>query len=89
VDYFHMPVMRESDQRYFEPLRDLDTGDAALYLGLECNDGPEAMQRRIDAARNVRSDFGVAHYCGYTLQADILPQVLSDLAAGADYHARG
>src|SRR5947207_2487497 len=77
----------DRDQRYFQPLADLAIGDAAVYLGFECNDGLEAMQRRIDAAKSVLPKFGVAHYRGYTLQADILPQVLSDLAAGAEYNA--
>ena len=88
VDYFHLPVMRESGSQYFKPLADLNVGDAAIYLGLECNDGHEAMQRRIDAAKQTMSGFGVAHYCGYTLQADILPQVLADLATGANYNGR-
>jgi hypothetical protein len=88
VDYFHLPVMRESDESYFAPLEGLAVGDAAVYLGLECNDGLDAMQRRITDARRVLPDFGVAHYCGYVWNQDILPELLADLAAGADHNAR-
>lgn len=88
VDFFHMPALRDSDEHYFVPLKDLDVGEAAVYLGLECNDGLDAMERRISYAKSSFSDFGVAHYCGYTLQADILPQLLDDLGAGADFNAR-
>lgn len=86
VDYFHLPVMRESDERYFAPLKDLAVDDAAVYLGLECNDGVAAMQRRIGDAKRFLPTFGIAHYCGYSLQTDLLPKLLADLAAGADYN---
>lgn len=87
VDYFHMPAMRERDERYFDALDRLAIGDAGLYLGLECNDGLDAMKRRIDQAKRIRAEFGVAHYCGYVWNEEILPRLLSDLAAGADHNA--
>lgn len=89
VDYFHLPAMTDSDQAYFAPLADLETGDATIYLGLECNDGIEAMDRRIAAARTVLPDFGVAHYCGYYWNKQIMPELLATLAEGADHQAAG
>jgi hypothetical protein len=46
------------------------------------------MQRRISDAKRFLLDFGVAHYCGYSLQTDVLPSLLADLVAGADYNTR-
>jgi hypothetical protein len=87
VDFFHLPVMQDADDRFFAPLERLDVGEAAVYLGVECNDGLEAMRKRIDGARNHLERFGVAHYCGYAFNKEILPQLLSDLRAGADEQA--
>jgi hypothetical protein len=86
VDYVHLPAIREADESYFAPLERLDVGSTDVYLGLECNDGLDAMKRRITDAERFHQGFGVAHYCGYVWNADILPQLLSDLVAGADYH---
>jgi hypothetical protein len=84
IDFFHLPAMSDSTAEYFAPLEQLDVGDAAIYLGLECNDGLEAMQRRMSYAKRFRDRFGVAHYCGYMWNRDILPGLLKDLAAAAD-----
>jgi hypothetical protein len=87
VDYVHLPAMRDRDAEYFRPLSDLDIGDTTVYLGVECNDGIDLMQRRIDSARRYLDTFGVAHYCGYLWNREILPKLLSDLATGADHNA--
>ena len=87
VDYVHLPAMQDSGEAYFAPLADLTIGDATVYLGLECNDGLEAMTRRIEAARPALADFGVAHYCGYFWNKEIMPDLMATLAAGADVAA--
>ena len=84
VDFLHLPVLASSDDAYFAPLADLAPGSAKVFLGLECNDGSEAMQKRIVAASVHLRDFGVAHYCGYLWNREILPQLLADLNTGAD-----
>lgn len=87
VDYVHLPAMRKDDADYFRPLSELDVGDTSVYLGVECNDGADLMRRRIDSARLYLRTFGVAHYCGYAWNREILPTLLSDLAMGADHNA--
>ena len=62
------------------------TGPRA-YLGVECNDGLEAIERRIVHARNFLDRFGVSHYGGYAFNTEILPQLLTDLRDGADQQA--
>ena len=87
VDYFHLPAMVDSDESYFAPLSRLNAGKATIYLGLECNDGIEGMDRRIKAARKFLPEFGVAHYCGYFWNKAIMPDLLKTLAEGADHQA--
>lgn len=84
VDYFHLPAMTDSGDHYFAPLARLATGRARIYLGLECNDGVAAMARRMQAARPYLRDFGVAHYCGYFWNKEIMPELLDTLTRGAD-----
>jgi hypothetical protein len=67
LHWVHMPVPRDrDDDEYFAPLRDLRLErDTELYLGLvHYTDGVEGTERRIDAARRVIRDFGVATECG-------------------------
>ncbi|MGO1590483.1 MAG: hypothetical protein ACTHW1_06765 [Ancrocorticia sp.] len=87
IDYFHLPALTTSDEAYFAPLADLATGDATIYLGVECNDGIEAMDRRMKAARTFLPEFGVAHYCGYVWNKAIMSDLMRTLAAGADHQA--
>lgn len=85
VDYVQMPVMRDSGGAYFAPLAGLDIGATKVYLGIECDDGVEAMKGRIAAAHEYLPSFGVSHYCGYRLdKAPILRELLDDLIQGAD-----
>lgn len=87
VDFFHLPAMVDSDEAYFAPLADLAIGGATVYLGLECNDGIEGMDRRMAAARTHLENFGVAHYCGYFWNQAVMPDLLRTLAEGADRQA--
>lgn len=84
IDFFHLPIVSHSEESYFAPLERLDAGSAAIYLGIECNNGVAAMRRRISHARKFLDRFGVAHYCGYGFNADNLHQLLADLRDGAD-----
>lgn len=87
VNYFHLPALPDSGDDFFAPLTGLDTGDAAIYLGIEVNDGLEELDRRAASARKFLPEFGVAHYCGYFWNKEIMPQLLNDLAYGADHQA--
>ncbi len=65
VDYVHIPVLPESDDAFFAPLKDLDIGDTRVYLGLVVHDGIDAFKRRAAAAARYLPDFGIASYCGW------------------------
>ena len=85
VDFFHLPSMRDADEDFFRPLRDLKAGEARIFLGIELADGVEAMMRRADAAKEFLPDFGLAHYCGYGRETpERVRELLTDIAAGAD-----
>lgn len=68
LDWVHMPVpVERNDEPYFAPLAELAMQkDTELYLGLvHLRDGLEGGTRRITAAKQFRSDFGVATECGF------------------------
>ncbi|MBK01292.1 MAG: hypothetical protein CL464_02370 [Acidimicrobiaceae bacterium] len=67
VEWIHLPVPRTRDDvEYFQPLADLNVPDTTeLYLGLVHETGGEdGTRRRIDAASQVLTRFGVATECG-------------------------
>ena len=68
LTWVHMPVpIDRDDEAYFVPLGDLalDTG-TELYLGLvHLSDGVEGGTRRINAAKTMRSEFGIGTECGF------------------------
>jgi hypothetical protein len=68
LSWVHMPVpIERSDDAYFAALRDLAiTGQTELYLGLvHLRDGIEGGRRRIAAAKEARSAFGIGTECGF------------------------
>jgi hypothetical protein len=79
VDFIHIPVPRDSDATYLAPLVDLHLPAATeLYLGVvHLTDGLTGAQRRIDAARQVIAEFGVATECGWGRRPpDTIPELL-------------
>jgi hypothetical protein len=72
VDWLHMAgprYLRSEDERFFAPLRDLDVGDARVFLGIVLPiDGVPGLRRRAATAARFLDDFGVAMYCGFGRQ---------------------
>ena len=68
LSFVHMPVdlTNGTEDRVYEPLQDLNVGDARVYLGLvHLQDGAPGARRRIDVARRHLADFGIATPCGW------------------------
>lgn len=68
IAWIHMPVPRDRDDvAYFAPLKQLKIPRGTeLYLGLvHLTDGIAGARRRLDAAKNVVADFGIATECGF------------------------
>ncbi len=67
INYIHVAVPRHrSDDKYFEPLRDLKIGDATVYAGLvHYTDGVAGSVNRLAAfKRHFAGSTGVATECG-------------------------
>ncbi len=79
IDFYHLPVPRNRDDAaYFAPLKDLDLGNAKLYLGLiHHTDGVEGARRRLRAARQYISGLGIATECGFGRRPpETIPELL-------------
>jgi hypothetical protein len=77
VDWIHIPVLDRSDDAYFAPLADLNTGGARIYLGAVHN--MERFSERIATASKYLADFGVGAYCGFgRIPPEELSGVLDD-----------
>jgi hypothetical protein len=88
LNWIHLPVPRNrTDEAYFAPLRRLALHpETELYLGLvHFTDGVEGTRRRIAAAQQVVTDFGVATECGMGRRnPETIPELLrihSEVAA--------
>ena len=72
VDWLHLAgprYLRSEDERFFAPLRDLEPGDARVFLGIVLPlDGVPGLRRRHATASKFLDDFGVAMYCGFGRQ---------------------
>ena len=67
LTWIHVPVpMERDDAAYFVPLAKLNRGtNTELYLGLvHAKDGTDGTLRRMQAARTLVTDFGIATECG-------------------------
>jgi hypothetical protein len=79
LDFVHMAVpINRNDDAYFTPLRDLEVGDARVYLGVvHYDDGAEGTLARIRTAKSHLADFGIATECGFgRRRPETLPELL-------------
>jgi hypothetical protein len=79
VDWVHMPVpMNRNDDAYFGALREWQSDDTAVFLGLiHFQDGAAGSLARAGVARRYLERFGVATECGLGRRPrETLPEVL-------------
>jgi hypothetical protein len=77
VDWVHIPVLDRDDDAFFQPLSNLRSGPARIYLGAIHN--MEGYEKRIATARKYLPEFGVGGYCGFGRHSKAeLPGVLGD-----------
>jgi methionine synthase II (cobalamin-independent) len=82
IAWVHMPVPRERDDvAYFDPLKGLKLAPGTeLYLGLvHRTDGLPGARRRLTAAKQVVTDFGIATECGFGRRPPETVNALIDL----------
>jgi hypothetical protein len=72
VDWLHLAgprYLRSEDDRFFQPLDDLEPGDARVYLGIILPvDGVPGLRRRKATASRHLAGYGVAMYRGFGRQ---------------------
>ena len=68
LNWIHLPVPKDRiDREYYQPLKHLELQpETEIYLGLiHDGDGADTNKQRIDAARSVLQNFGLATECGF------------------------
>lgn len=82
IAWVHMPVPRNrEDVAYFEPLKGLNLEPGTeLFLGLvHRTDGLAGARRRVAAAKQIVTDFGIATECGFGRRSPDTVPALIDL----------
>ena len=66
ISWFHLPVPNDrTDTAYFEPMKNLDIGDAKLFLGLIHAHDEKGTEQRMKTAEAIFSrPYGIATECG-------------------------
>jgi len=87
VAFIHVPIPRHANSSFFVPMkRWRNTKGTWLYLGLLQFDDAAGDVRRIEAARTVLSDFGVAAECGFgRTDPARVPTIIAGHRAAADF----
>jgi len=81
VDFVHMPVPRHRfDDAYYMPLRDIESEDIKVYLGLIHHPDTESeLRQRIAPAKRALPDIGIASVCGFgRMDPSGVPAYLTD-----------
>ncbi|HTW86741.1 MAG TPA: hypothetical protein VMD75_01935 [Candidatus Binataceae bacterium] len=69
VDYFQMAgprPNRSEEAEFYQPLQNLDIGEARVFLGLIHDlDGADGLRMRVKRARSYLPDFGISAACGF------------------------
>jgi hypothetical protein len=88
IGYVHVPTIPEHTEEDFAPFANLRLPpETRLYLGvIHGDDGFEGAIRRIDAARKVIPDFGIASFCGLGQPAAATPQ--ADISSVGSFELR-
>jgi hypothetical protein len=89
VEFIHIPVPKHATEVFFAPLRKWRRPeDTRLYLGLLQFNDEAGNRARIEAARRVIDDFGVAAECGFgRTDPSRVPTILAGHRAAAQFLA--
>src|SRR5258708_3593539 len=77
IAWVHIPTLDRTDDAFYAPLAQLQTGDARIYLGM-IHSMP-TLRQRLAVVRKFVPSFGLAAYCGFgRTPPEQLPQLLED-----------
>ena len=79
VDFVHFPTVAAAGDAWFRPLRDLDVGEARVYVGaIHHLHGVDGMRAQLDMVKHYLPDFGLAAPCGFGRVPDRPGRQLTD-----------
>ena len=88
TDWVHIPALDRDEPAYYAPFRDLQTGNARIYMGMIHS--MDSLARRLEVAHSVIPDFGLAAYCGFgRTPPEQLPKILEDHLKAVEIARRG
>jgi hypothetical protein len=77
VDWIHIPVLGDADEKFFTPLKNLKPKGAKVYLGMVHH--MDTLPARLAAAKKYLPEFGLAAYCGFgRVPPSELPSLLDE-----------
>ena len=66
VDFLHFPTVGSTEESFFAPLAELNTGGARVYVGaIHHLHGPGGLRRQLELSKKYLKDFGIAAPCGF------------------------
>ncbi|MEQ8698713.1 MAG: hypothetical protein RLT05_19425 [Bauldia litoralis] len=66
IDFVHFPTVAAADDAWFQPLEDLDVGDARIYVGaIHHLHGAAGLRGQIGTVKKYLPKFGLAAPCGF------------------------
>ncbi len=66
TDFVHFPTVKAADDAWFNPLADLNVGDARIYVGaIHHLHGEAGLRAQLDTVKTYLPDFGLAAPCGF------------------------
>ena len=79
VEFLHFPTAGSVDEGYFSPLRDLEAGDARIYVGaIHHLHGSGGMRAQFEVIRSMVPAFGLAAPCGFGRTPERPGRLLTD-----------
>jgi hypothetical protein len=77
VDWIHIPILPDANERFVAALKNLKPQGARVYLGVIHN--MDGFPERMALARKYLPEFGIAGYCGFgRLPPTEMPKVLNE-----------
>lgn len=79
VDFVHFPTLGSAEETFFAPLKDLDAGDARVYVGaIHHMHGRAGLAGQLRTVRRYLPEFGLAAPCGFGRAPERPGRLLSD-----------
>ncbi len=83
IDWINIPTLDTTDEAFFAPLVNLDTGDARIFLG--AIHSMDTLETRLKTAQKFLPKFGLSAYCGFgRLEPETMPAIVEEHVQAVD-----